>query len=83
MPHGQRVSIHPLPVHFGRILTGSEGGQSQPAEDTPRILAQLASHRIDGSGFISHRGSLTYLEEIVGRMRSGEVIHAAMRLGDD
>jgi len=83
MPHDQRVSIHTLPLHFGRILTGSEGGQSQPAEDIARILAQLASHRIDCSGFISHRGSLTDLDEIVGRMRSGEVIHAVMRLGDD
>jgi S-(hydroxymethyl)glutathione dehydrogenase/alcohol dehydrogenase len=82
MPHNQRVSIHTLPLHFGRILTGSEGGQSRPAEDIPRILGELAAADVDCSGFISHRGSLADLDQIVGRMRSGEVIHAAMRLGD-
>ncbi|MBU3666225.1 MAG: zinc-binding dehydrogenase [Chthoniobacterales bacterium] len=76
MPHNQRVSIHTLPLHFGRILTGSEGGQSRPEKDIPRILDQLASARIDCSGFISHRGSLADIERIIGKMRSGEVIHA-------
>ncbi|MEX1110707.1 MAG: zinc-binding dehydrogenase, partial [Chthoniobacterales bacterium] len=80
MPHDQRVSIHTLPLHFGRILTGSEGGQSRPAEDIPRILAQLALACIDCSGFISHRGQLADLDPIMTKMRSGEVVHAAIRL---
>ncbi len=75
MPHDQRVSIHTLPLHFGRILTGSEGGQSCPAEDVPRILGQLASAGIDCSGFVTHRAALGDLERIMASMRSGEVIH--------
>ena len=82
MPYDQRVSIHTLPLHFGRILTGSEGGQSRPTEDIPRILARLADADIDCSGFISHRGQLSEFDQIMAKMRSGEVIHAAMRLGD-
>jgi S-(hydroxymethyl)glutathione dehydrogenase/alcohol dehydrogenase len=76
MPHDQRVSIHTLPLHFGRILTGSEGGQSQPHEDIPRILAQLAAARTDWRGFITHRGSLGEVNDLMGKMRSGEVVHA-------
>jgi len=79
MPHDQRVSIHTLPLHFGRILTGSEGGQSRPAEDIPRILGQLADAAIDCPGFISHRGSLGDLEQIMAKMRLGEVIHSIAR----
>jgi S-(hydroxymethyl)glutathione dehydrogenase/alcohol dehydrogenase len=78
MPSDQRVSIHTLPLHFGRILTGSEGGQSQPHEDIPRILDALGSHQIDSSGFVSHRGSLSEVNEIMARMRAGEVIHAVL-----
>jgi len=79
MPSDQRVSIHTLPLHFGRILTGSEGGQSQPHEDIPRILAQLAAAQTDWRGFISHRESPIALNDVMRRMRSGEVIHALLR----
>ncbi len=75
MPHDQRVSIHTLPLHFGRMLTGSEGGQSRPAEDIPRILAQLSSERIDCSGFITHRCALSSIDQEMSKMRSGEVVH--------
>jgi S-(hydroxymethyl)glutathione dehydrogenase/alcohol dehydrogenase len=75
-PHDQRVSSHTLPLHFGRILTGSEGGQSRPAEDIPRISCELTAAGIDCGGFISHRGNLVDLDQIMAKMRSGEVIHA-------
>jgi S-(hydroxymethyl)glutathione dehydrogenase/alcohol dehydrogenase len=80
MPHDQRVSIHTLPLHFGRILTGSEGGQSHPAEDIPRILGELASTDVDCSGFVSHRGKLAELERLMAGMRAGEVVHAVVSL---
>ena len=78
LPHDQRVSIHTLPLHFGRILTGSEGGQSCPAEDIPRILKQLASARIDCSGFVSHRAELERVNDVANEMRDGSVLHAIL-----
>ena len=81
MPHDQRVSIHTLPLHFGRTLTGSEGGQSSPHEDIPRILGQLAAEGVDWRGFISHRGGLEDVNELIAGMRSGDVVHAVMQLG--
>jgi S-(hydroxymethyl)glutathione dehydrogenase/alcohol dehydrogenase len=78
MPHDQRVCIHTLPLHFGRIFTGSEGGQSRPAEDIPRILEQLASARIDCRGFISHRPELESVNDVANEMRGGSVLHAIL-----
>lgn len=78
MPSDQRVSIHTLPLHFGRTLTGSEGGQSRPEADIPRILGRLASAGCDWRGFISHRGGLEDVNDLIARMRSGEVVHAIM-----
>jgi S-(hydroxymethyl)glutathione dehydrogenase/alcohol dehydrogenase len=78
MPHDQRVSIHTLPLHFGRILTGSEGGQSRPAEDIPRILAQLVFARIDCSGFASHRAIFTSANSVIEAMRGGLPIHSIL-----
>jgi S-(hydroxymethyl)glutathione dehydrogenase/alcohol dehydrogenase len=76
MPHDQRVSIHTLPLHFGRVLTGSEGGQSHPDRDIPDILQKVAAAGLDLSGFVSHRGTLDALPEVIQGMRDGEVIHA-------
>lgn len=82
MPHDQRVSIHTLPLHFGRSITGSEGGQSRPHEDIPRILGQLADAGIDWRGFITHRGALGEVNDLMAKMRSGEVVHALLTFGD-
>jgi len=76
MPNDQRISIHTLPLHFGRTLKGSEGGQSRPESDISEILGALAAQKIDWRGFISHRSSLAGLDKTIGQMRAGEVIHA-------
>jgi len=69
------VSIQTLPLHFGRTLTGSEGGQSRPHEDIPHILAQLAAKQIDWRGFITHRQGLAEVNQAMADMRAGEVVH--------
>ena len=76
MPSNQRVSIHTLPLHFGRTLTGSEGGQSRPDQDIPSILRWLGQERVDCHGFVNHWAPLGSLAEVIAAMRSGEVIHA-------
>jgi S-(hydroxymethyl)glutathione dehydrogenase/alcohol dehydrogenase len=76
MPHDKRVQLHTLPLHFGRVLTGSEGGGSLPSQDIPRIVRMLEANRFNPEGFISHRLSLGEVNEGIARMRSGEVVHA-------
>jgi S-(hydroxymethyl)glutathione dehydrogenase/alcohol dehydrogenase len=81
MPSDQRVSIHTLPLHFGRTLTGSEGGQSRPEFDIAEILGRLGATKLDVSGFVSHRGLLGDLPDVIHGMRRGEVIHTIVRPG--
>ncbi len=83
LPHDKKISINTLPLHFGRAFTGSEGGQSRPHEDIPRILDQLAAAHTDWRGFISHRGRLGDVNDLMDRMRSGEVVHALLGWGGD
>lgn len=76
LPHDQRVSLHTLPLHFGRILTGSEGGASTPTTDIPRLIRMMQAGRFDPKAFVSHRLPLSQVNEGIAKMRSGEVIHA-------
>ena len=39
VPHfGKKMSIPTLPLHFGRSITGSHGGESDPSRDIPRFI---------------------------------------------
>jgi S-(hydroxymethyl)glutathione dehydrogenase/alcohol dehydrogenase len=76
MRSSDRVSMHTLPLHFGKVLTGSEGGQSQPHLDIPRLVRMMAAGVFDPLPFISHRVALAQVNETIEKMRSGEVIHA-------
>jgi S-(hydroxymethyl)glutathione dehydrogenase/alcohol dehydrogenase len=76
MAHDKRVSLHTLPLHFGRVLTGSEGGGSLPSTDIPRFVRMMQAGRFDPKGFVSHRLALADVNDGIARMRSGEVVHA-------
>tara|TARA_B110000003_G_scaffold236491_2_gene241175 strand:+ start:3174 stop:4208 length:1035 start_codon:yes stop_codon:yes gene_type:complete len=76
MHHEKRVSLHTLPLHFGKVLTGSEGGGSVPHQDLPKYIRMIENGRLDTSGFVSHRGSLLEVNAMIAKMRAGEVIHS-------
>lgn len=76
MPHDKKVTLHTLPLHHGKVLTGSEGGGSRPHLDIPRIVRMIQAGRFDPLNFISHRTKLEEINETIAKMRSGEVIHA-------
>ena len=76
MPHDRKISLNTLPLHMGKVLTGSHGGDSEPAKDIPRYLRMLKANRFETNGFVSHRVSLEQINETIGKMRSGEVIHS-------
>ena len=75
MPQERKLSLNTLQLHFGKTLKGSHGGESQPAEDIPRILRLLKAGRFETDGFVSHRCRLSDINDAIGRMRSGESIH--------
>jgi S-(hydroxymethyl)glutathione dehydrogenase/alcohol dehydrogenase len=79
MRHDQHLSLNTLPLHYGKVLTGTEGGASQPAHDIPRYLRMIAAGRFDPRGMVSHRCTLPQINEAIARMRSGEAIHTMVQ----
>ncbi|HLB33485.1 MAG TPA: zinc-binding dehydrogenase [Chthoniobacterales bacterium] len=75
MHHEQKLSINTLPLHFGKYLTGSHGGNSLPAEDIPRLLRMMKAGLFNPLGFVSHRIPLDQINEGIAQMQSGEVVH--------
>ena len=75
MAHDRKLSLNTLPLHFGKVLAGTEGGQSRPTEDIPRYLRMMQAGCFDPKAMISHRIRLEDVNDGIARMRSGEVIH--------
>jgi S-(hydroxymethyl)glutathione dehydrogenase/alcohol dehydrogenase len=78
LQHDKKISIQTLALHFGRTLTGSEGGQSRPHVDIPKILCQIDAGAFDPSDFVNRRGSLTEVADVIAAMRKGAVLHAVL-----
>jgi len=75
MPHDRKIAINTLPLHLGKTLRGSHGGESLPADDIPRIVRMMQAGVFDPRGFVSHRVTLPEVNDAIAQMRSGEVIH--------
>ena len=71
----QKVSLNTLPLHLGRTLTGSEGGQSQPHLDIPCYLKMMDEGLFNLDDFVSHRCNLEEVNSAISLMRSGDSIH--------
>lgn len=76
MHHEQRLAFNTLPLHLGKVLRGSHGGDSRPADDIPRYLRMIRDGRFNPSGFVSHRFPFEQINDAIARMRQGEVVHA-------
>ncbi len=75
MRHDQQFNLNTLPLHYGKILTGSEGGSSQPHLDIPRYIKLIRAGRFDPIGMISHRCQLPDVNLAIAAMRAGESVH--------
>lgn len=68
---GNNISIYSLPLHFGRQISGSHGGEAIPQEDIPRYHELYRSGRLRLKELLTNRYPLTEINEAIAAMRSG------------
>ena len=76
------VTIHTLPLHFNKVLTGSHGGDCAPDVDIPRIVKLNAAGRMSFDGLITHEFPLSHINEAIAVMRSGEAGRILVKLAE-
>jgi S-(hydroxymethyl)glutathione dehydrogenase/alcohol dehydrogenase len=69
---GQLTSFDTLPLHFGKSITGTHGGEAFPDKDIPRYMTLINNRGINLDSLISEVNPLKKINEMVGRMRIGE-----------
>jgi S-(hydroxymethyl)glutathione dehydrogenase/alcohol dehydrogenase len=68
---GDLTSIYTLPLHFGKSITGTHGGETIPQNDIPRYMNLFASRNIDLGQLISEIKGLEYINKMITHMRDG------------
>jgi S-(hydroxymethyl)glutathione dehydrogenase/alcohol dehydrogenase len=71
--HDQDITIHSLPLHFGKVLTGCEGGHTDPTVDIPRYLSLYRNGKLKLDGLVTHRFDFDRTNEALDAVRSGSV----------
>lgn len=70
---GNNINIFSLPLHFGKRMGGSQGGEAVPNEDIPRYHNLFKAGRIKLSELITEKVPLDGINDAIARMRSGEM----------
>jgi S-(hydroxymethyl)glutathione dehydrogenase/alcohol dehydrogenase len=69
----QDITIHSLPLHFGKVLTGCEGGHTNPTVDIPKYLRLYTDGKLRVDGLITHRMPFAQINAALDQIRAGEV----------
>lgn len=67
------VTIHSLPLHFGKVLTGCEGGHTNPTVDIPKYLRLYRDGKLRVEGLITHRMPFAEINTALDSIRAGKV----------
>ena len=68
---GNNVSIYSLPLHFGKQLTGSQGGETHPQRDIPRYLRLHRQGMLQLNQLVSAHYPLEQINSAIAAMRDG------------
>jgi S-(hydroxymethyl)glutathione dehydrogenase/alcohol dehydrogenase len=75
-----KVSIYTLPLHFNKVLTGSEGGSCVPDRDIPRLIGLIDAGKLQFDGIITHEFALDEINDAIALMRSGNCGRVLLRM---
>lgn len=69
---GNNINIYSLPLHFGKTIIGSHGGESKPEEDIHRYLNLIKNKSIEFEHIISKRFGINDINEALSVMQDGK-----------
>jgi S-(hydroxymethyl)glutathione dehydrogenase/alcohol dehydrogenase len=74
----RKPSLYTLPLHFNKVLTGSEGGSCRPEIDIPKLVRLCQAGRLNFDGLVSKRYKLEQVNEAISDLKSGRVAGRCM-----
>jgi S-(hydroxymethyl)glutathione dehydrogenase / alcohol dehydrogenase len=70
---GDNISLYTLPLHFGKTLTGTKGGETDPDVDIPRYVRLFQAGKLKIRELVTDRFPLAEINTALEQMRSGAI----------
>jgi Zn-dependent alcohol dehydrogenase len=70
---GNNINVYSLPLHFGKGLSGSHGGEAIPEQDIPRYQELYRSGRLMLRELLTEQYMLSDINAAIAAMRSGQL----------
>jgi len=67
------INIYSLPIHFGKKLVGSHGGNGVPEDDIPRYLSIFDDGKSELNKLLTDEFELSDINNAIKLMRNGEI----------
>lgn len=67
----EKTSLYTLPLHYGKILKGSNGGSSVPDEDIPILIQKIESGKLSFDDYPLSSYKLSQINEAIHELRNG------------
>lgn len=71
MRHDHKARVNTLPMHTGKTMFASEGGQTDPSVHIPRYLRLFDAGKLSIDGLITHRYKLDDINIALNEIRAG------------
>ncbi|MBU1042609.1 MAG: zinc-binding dehydrogenase [Proteobacteria bacterium] len=68
------ITIHSLPLHFGKVLSGTHGGDGDPSIDIPRYARLEQQGLLRLAPLVTERYVLDEINEAINRMKNGAAV---------
>jgi len=72
------INIFTLPLHFGKVIVGSYGGEAMPHKDIPRLVTLYEKNIANYKKIITSRVSLENINDAINMMRTGKTAGRVM-----
>lgn len=76
---GSTVKIYTLPLHFNKVLKGSEGGKSNPDVDIPYLMDLMMNDRLDFTDYPTNVYTLIDINSAIFDLRAGLIGRGIIR----
>lgn len=81
--HREQITIDSFPLHFGRRVIGSHGGETRPDVDILRYIQLYKLGKLKLAEQITHRYPLEQINDAVVAVRNGEVGRAVISMAGE
>lgn len=76
---GQKSSFYTLPLHYGKVLRGSDGGSTNPDLDIPLLIEFLKTNQLKLDSYPLSTYSLNEINKAIQDIRNGQTGRAVIR----